>query len=615
MSYIFKGRLCGYICEECFEPLSNVKVRLYRTRQEQNVAALAVASPKDTFAILSDEDARAKQKSLLGEFETNAAGEFTAELSEKSYNGEAFEIDVYCGNVPHRKPTPEPPKPLQFSVTVVQPLWRRSEKGLVAVWEHCLSQRYWCLIRSRFAAWAICGRVLVCDTNVPVPRVKVSAFDVDWLQDDALGSAVTDANGKFRIDYAAADFKKDIFGFNIELFGGPDLYFKIESLGGDSLLAETPADGRKPGRENVGPCFCVTLCVEEVPIVTHAWFTRIGDFDIENDIDSNSGTTKYAVPAGFANAHGGPDYGFFGNMDLVGDCPVTYPGTSLPMRYRFRYEVEGSGTGLLPINSANIATVVIGDRPIQWAVTSAGPVPRWQEIQVGPGGSTLPVGATPTPSGPGPWGPIPRVTLGPDSDGWILVDQQMTNGAISGTLLQLRSDTIVPGGAAAIPLAGQMVTDPKFGKKVSIVFEAEPVGGPTALTPTLTNKVDRVVINNWDDVSALDLAQFTGLGQNACSSLTDVLTIQYTTDHEFMKAWDISIFSAAAFPSANPVASGSTGRGAFGTSPPNVPPNAPLNISAWPACSYRVVIGTARKLTDGLNDDPRHTHERTFCKD
>src|SRR4029450_2216762 len=98
--------------------------------------------------------------------------------------------------------------------------------------------RYWCLVRSRFGAWVICGRVVVCDTEAPVSNVKVSAFDVDWLQDDPLGSAITDTTGKFRIDYLADDFKRD---------------------------------------------------------VTHA------------------------VPFGFPGAHGGPGFGFFGNLKLMGD--------------------------------------------------------------------------------------------------------------------------------------------------------------------------------------------------------------------------------------------------------------------------------------------------------
>src|SRR5262245_27193594 len=233
MPYLFKGRLCGYICGECLEPFARVKVRLYRTRADQNVTALAVASPKDTFAILSEAEVRRKESSLLGEFETNDAGEFVAELGEQQeYKGEAFEVDVYCGTLPGLRPTPQPPQPMQFSVTILQPLWRRSERGAIAIWDYCLSQRYWCLVRTRFGAWVICGRIVVCDTGAPVSSVKVSAFDVDWLQDDPLGSAITDASGRFRIYYLAADFKKDVLGLNIELFGGPDLYFKVETLSG-----------------------------------------------------------------------------------------------------------------------------------------------------------------------------------------------------------------------------------------------------------------------------------------------------------------------------------------------------------------------------------------------
>jgi hypothetical protein len=41
--------------------------------------------------------------------------------------------------------------------------------------------------------------------------VRVRAFDADWLQDDDLGSAVTDGAGHFRIDYSRADFEKTIF--------------------------------------------------------------------------------------------------------------------------------------------------------------------------------------------------------------------------------------------------------------------------------------------------------------------------------------------------------------------------------------------------------------------
>ena len=613
MGYVFKGRLCGYICDDCSEPLSKLKVRLYRVREDQNATALAVASPKDTFAILSDAEVRRKESSLLGEFETNDAGEFVAELGEKQgYKGEAFEIDVYCGTVPHLKPGPKPPQPVQFSISVVQPLYRRTESGLLAVWEHCLSARYWCMVRGRLGAWTICGRVTVCSTKAPAANVKVSAFDVDWLQDDPLGSAVTDLDGKFRIDYLAADFKKDILGWNIELFGGPDLYFKIETLSGTTLLAEPPSRGRTPGRENVGNCVCVDLCVPEAPVVTHAWFTRVGDFALYSDINfSTDGLTARAAPFGFPGAHGGPGYGFFGHMKLEGDCPTTYPTGGAPMRYRFLYEILGSGGGLQPMTATNIVVVKVGTRPISWDVFGSGAIVTAQDILVAPSGATPP-GPTPPPSplpaAGTPWGPIPPVILVPDANGWVTIDPAATNGGFSGPLLRFASETVVPGGNA--PSNGPGVAPPaKNGTMLRIVFEAEPVTGATPTAPTLTNQLPKIYVNNWSDVNDLNLAQFTGPGNTPCSGLTNNLDILYTADHELMAAWSLSITTSAPAPAGGwPVLpSGTVPRGGVGTQH--------LDISLWAKCSYTVWLTTRRKLTDGENDDSGHSRPVTFCND
>jgi hypothetical protein len=612
VDYIFKGRLCGYICDECLEPFANFKVRLYRIREEQNVTALAVASPKDTFAILSESDVQRKESFLLGEFETNDAGEFVAELSEQQgYKGEAFEIDVYCGTVPDRKPTPQPPQPVQFTVTVLQPMWRRTEGGLMAVWEHCLSYRYWCLVRARFGAWVICGRVEVCDTGAPVAAVKVSAFDVDWLQEDPLGSAITGTDGRFRIDYLAADFRKDVLGLNIELFGGPDLYFKIESLSGTALLTEPSARGRAPDRENVGNCFCVELCVKEAPVVTHAWFTRVGDFALYSDINHlTDGRTTHAVPFGFPGAHGGPGFGFFGNLELVGDCPVAYPTGGPPMRYRFLYEVLGSGMGLQPIVSGNIVPVVVGSRPIVWDVFGTGSFVTSQPIYVAGSGAT-PAGPTPPPSPlppvGTPWGPIPPVVLVPDANGWVTVDPAATNGGFSGPLLKFASTSAVPGGIAPSSGPGNAPA-PKNGTKLRIVFEAETVSGPAGSTPTLTNQLANLYINNWTAVNDLTLAQFSGGSATLCSGLTNDLDIKYTADHELIAQWGLGISTAASIPGGPPaLPSGTVPRGQFGTEH--------LDISTWPACSYIVTLLTRRMLTDGKNDDSGQINQITFCKD
>src|SRR5512133_577216 len=180
--YQFRGRLSGTLCDECSEPLSSVQVRLYRLRSDQDATRLAVAEPKDTFAILTPDQIKAKDKYLIGEFDTDANGVFEANLGEAGkYGGEAFEIDVYCGTVPHRRPEPPPKGPVQFSITVLQPQWRQREKMMVASWDYCVPQRFWCAIRALFDAWTICGHVTVCGTRQPAVGVKVSAFDRDWL--------------------------------------------------------------------------------------------------------------------------------------------------------------------------------------------------------------------------------------------------------------------------------------------------------------------------------------------------------------------------------------------------------------------------------------------------
>ena len=128
MPYELRGKLCGYLCAECEEPLEGVTVRLYRNRPDQGVTGLAVAAPKDTIALLDDDAVAAKRGSLIAETVAAADGSFAFQLGpEQNYDGGAFEIDVYCGSVPHRKPMKTPPRPVQFSITTLQPLWKQTE--------------------------------------------------------------------------------------------------------------------------------------------------------------------------------------------------------------------------------------------------------------------------------------------------------------------------------------------------------------------------------------------------------------------------------------------------------------------------------------------------------
>ena len=617
MAYTFKGRLCGYICSQCPEPLSNVKVRLYRAGSK-DVTSAAVASPKDTFAILNDDQLGTKASALLAEAETDAAGNFTVQLGDK-YRGEAFEVDVYCGTVPHRKPGRKPPKPLQFSITTLQPQWRESAQGMVAAWEYCLPSRLWCRIRAWFGAWVICGRVTTCDTHQPITGIKVRAFDVDWLQDDDLGFAFTDGNGKFRIDYLAEDFQKTIFSpfINVELVGGPDLYFKFEDSGGSPIYSEPPSRGRQPDRENVGPCFCVDLCLDVTvqPPFNDARFTSVGDFDILADIASATGLTNKAVLA-----HGGPDYGFTGGLELSGFCPKVAPiGAATAMQYRFLFEREapldpmspgqpGDPGNPAPLVGARIVPMKVGSKLVMWDTFGTGATWTVQSIFVAanvgdvPGGTSDPTPIPVLPPGT-PWGAPPAAVITPDANGWVAVDQNALDGGFFG-LMGFNSNAAIPGGVAPGIGAGSAPVDPKNGGNTKIAFEASRIGDPPP--PLYTNSLNRIHINNWQEVNQLNLQQFLGGGSGSCSGLSTALDILYTADHELMGSFSIAIDSAAAIPPFPPLPSGVGPRGGFGTHH--------VNISTWPSCSYRVWLYTTPRLTNGRTDRGTIWSLVTFCK-
>jgi YVTN family beta-propeller protein len=139
--------------------------------------------------------------------------------------------------------------------------------------------------------WIVCGRVLDGDTNAPVSGVTVQAFDADRRgRDDQLGQGTTNTLGQFCINYRISDFV-DIFPLE-DFFddaplpftgAGPDVYFRVETSGGIQLLDEPSSDGRRPDRENVGPCFCVDLFVRECGKLYVAGSDSVTVVDIESN--------------------------------------------------------------------------------------------------------------------------------------------------------------------------------------------------------------------------------------------------------------------------------------------------------------------------------------------
>jgi len=86
----------------------------------------------------------------------------------------------------------------------------------------------------------IVGTIVEAESGKPLSGLQVRAYDKDFLFDDKLGTAVTDAQGKFRIDYYAIDFS---------LLAGletvPELYLRVFDATRKKLLFSTEKEIRQ----------------------------------------------------------------------------------------------------------------------------------------------------------------------------------------------------------------------------------------------------------------------------------------------------------------------------------------------------------------------------------
>ena len=73
--------------------------------------------------------------------------------------------------------------------------------------------------------------------GAPCQGVRVCAFDKDVVYDDFLGECVTDAKGRFEIDFTDADFK-DIGEAR------PDIYLSVFRPGANEPVADTRGEIR-----------------------------------------------------------------------------------------------------------------------------------------------------------------------------------------------------------------------------------------------------------------------------------------------------------------------------------------------------------------------------------
>ncbi|MDY8136600.1 hypothetical protein [Aquimarina sp. 2201CG5-10] len=551
MSFILKGNLAGELCSDCKESLVGSIIRFYRVEDLEIGLANVAANPKLTLAVLTEEAVSAKSKLLMAETKIDENGNYEVALDDSYQNyGGPLMIDVLTKSVPNQKEKDK--EPVQFTITTVQPKWKEFENDFIFEWRYCLPQRFWCFIRGLFDAWVICGRLLSCeDQETPISGVIVTAFDADWITDDELGSANTDSNGYFRIDYTSRDFKQTFLSplINIEtpfppFNSGPDVYFKVETSGGAIIYEETRSDGEQGGRSNIGPCFCITICVpfEVPPIPVASAWTGIGNaFTIPigaslNDFDAS----------GYA---GGLKYAITGSPRMTGQVALTTTNKVLqgnPIEYRFRVSDTTGVNGAPAIAESNF-TKIVGAGPDKdlFAKTKIGEmiyfgtpfnhVEIFAELEDLDDQGWLDVGTSVVRTFTDEIGLDPNDLTDPtESEKWHFID---TDGLMAINTSKLTDNTMPTVSDPGIPVP---VGDRKDIEKIAIRFEVREVINKATNSfnylPASGQTLNAMIVNNTAALMPFNIVE---LVSNACDTLSGNVNVTYTVHHPHLE--DVSI--------------------------------------------------------------------------
>lgn len=590
-SYLLSTHFAGRICDECLTDFSHAKVAVYRYDESE---CPSTPNLKQAFAQLKDEELANMQGRLLAQGETDDNGHLrlVIDSSKTKYEGGCIEVVVtFTRRFGSDK---ELAQPEHFRIARYQPNWDPSETAYVHYGDFIIPTNLWCAYLRRHDIWVICGKVTTCDKpGSPIGNVTVKAYDVDWLQDDYIGSALTDSSGRFIIYYSRADFTKTPFSpfINFEWTGGPDVYFKIETVDtlGNTivLLDEPPARGRQKDRENISNCFCVHLCTQiiiqdpdEVPMWTH-----IGKFQIPDSANLHDFTTQ-----GYTN-HANGDLAFYSNMTLLGQTGSA--SATRKLRYRFLYAKWTGMTTPTPTNP--VTKDMIAKTQVGVIIQSLSPLvlaPVWVN------------------------NPVAAHNHDPDPvTGWIDVENDPMFAATTNQLITLISTKLAPPQGYGNPSPNLDAGNPapmdvaREVHKFALRYQLEEDTG-SGWVNIHDQTLDALIINNANTLLWLELDEFVSGAVNLCKPITNTVTAKYTVDHPHLD-WYRVVIEKQGTNQATPVPTQNYGgslsfRGGNGS--------AATNVAAWDACSYLVILSAHRRLTNGYAGPSNEWVYRTFCK-
>ncbi len=538
------GYLYGAVCGDLrvWDRIPGARViAVPSDRNEETVDSLARPNRDARKSVVHDIDEerfKGEAEGAIMRGETDADGAFCFE--NQSYDGGLIDVYVCIDRIP--APTLEKDdvridEPCYLFMGTYRPFKSGESWYLVMV----VPTVIWCRIRRKADLWVIVGRVTPCEDNsVGLAGLTVTAKDVDLVQHDVLGSGNTNPSGIFRIDYHGSKFRQGTW-LDVELFGGPDVFFEIKDSDGDLVLDEPSLRGRLPGRCDRGPCFCVHLCVE-VPVPTDprtptVW-TKVGNaFTIPDSASLHSFDAD-----GYAGA---PKYAFRGSIRMLGTAPsVSTAGN--PIEYRFLVSDTTTPNGGPAPADANFSRIV-----------GAGPVADVNLF------ASTEIGQVVNPS-TFEWVDIDAIQADLDGDGWLDVNTSIARTFAAHPVLTpadipsfqwsdgdalmainthaMTSEPNVPGGAGdpgdAVPAADRIGIERK-----AIRFQAREVVSPgvyntLAFSGTTLNSI---VVNN--NAAYRKVAMAEHLSSTACTPLSGSPHVAFTTHHPHIAEVNIRVRS------------------------------------------------------------------------
>ncbi len=458
-----------------------------------------------------------------------------------------------------------------------------------------LPSEAFCALLRALDLWLVAGNVGDCGQQpTPAAGATVSVFDRDITQDDPLGSDVADAAGEFEVFFTRADFHRipllpPPFDSILphELFGGPDVYLRVE-LGGATLLDEDPARGRTTGRENRPHCTYLTVCVRPpsapppsaVTLWSHVGLYQVPETGDLKDFDADGfvadGTLAFAKSIDFR-----------GRLATVAD--------GLTNRFRFVF-AEWADLGTAPAYPGDYAPLTATH------ITSA------------------PYGQIRVPTGSGPYDyASTNVPPAPDADGWISGKPDPNFVDTPDRMIQLDTRTLVAaidksgpttaGVDAPVP-AGQRDRP----RKVSFMLEVEAGGA------AYTHPVPVVLhLNNSAVFARFEVQELTS---NACLPVGPeagggiVVHPQYTVGHPYLGSISVQLQrqgGTLADVFADDHTNSAPGHGPLWTPPEGQHGTLTATYADVQPCSYRCWLAYSPRLTTGYSRVGGDTLIRTFC--